>query len=140
MDRVVPLAEFPRDPDDRRDPLMGSLMVSGAPRYFEVRIAIEPDLLQLADKVRDLLSSVQISTRVEGTELQNSLFAELRFGCWRKRSGQFGTTDSCKIAQYSFPYIIGNLKIRKSLAKCGSSDTNKGEKTISKNSQVFILS
>lgn len=93
---MVPLPEFPCDSNNRRYTLMRCLMISGATRYFQVRITVEPDLLELADEMRDFLSCVQVATDVERPKFQNALFAKLRFGCWRERkifiefSGNYG--------------------------------------------------
>lgn len=85
MHWMVPLPEFPCDSNNRRYTLMRCLMISGATRYFQVRITVEPDLLELADEMRDFLPCVQVATDVERPKFQNTLFAKLRFGCWRER-------------------------------------------------------
>ena len=85
MDWMVPFAEFPCNPDDRCYTLMGSLMVAGTPRYFQVWIAIEPDLLELTDEMRDFLAGVQVTTDVKRSEFQNALLAKLRFRCQREQ-------------------------------------------------------
>lgn len=84
MHWMVPLPEFSCDPNNRRYTLMRCLMISGATRYFQVRVTVEPDLLELADEMRDFLPCVQVATDVERPKFQNALFAKLRFGCWRE--------------------------------------------------------
>lgn len=77
---MVPFAEFPRNPDDRCYTLMRSLMIAGTARYLQVRVAVEPDLLEKTNEVRDFLSGVQVASDVQRSEFQNALLAKLRFG------------------------------------------------------------
>lgn len=86
MDWMVPFAEFPRDPDDRCYTLMRSLMIAGTARYLQVRVAVEPDLLEKTNEMRDFLTGVQVATDVQRSEFQNALLAKLRFGCQTERT------------------------------------------------------
>lgn len=83
---MVPFAEFPRNPDDRCYTLMRSLMIAGTARYLQVRIAVEPDLLEKTNEMRDFLPGVQVATDVQRSEFQNTLLAKLRFGCQTERT------------------------------------------------------
>lgn len=84
VDRVVPLAELAGHPDDGREALVRGLVGARAPGYLQVRVAVEPDLLELADEVGYLLAGVQVAAHVERPELERVLLPEVRLGCKSK--------------------------------------------------------
>lgn len=123
---MVPFAEFPRNPDDRCYTLMRSLMIAGTARYLQVRVAVEPDLLEKTNEVRDFLSGVQVASDVQRSEFQNTLLAKLRFGCQTERTifqnfvANYGTwkllrvsfsskSDMILILKYATPSSVRSL-------------------------------
>lgn len=85
MHRMVPLAELAGHPDDGRDALMRGLVIAGAARNLQVRVAVEPDLLQLTHEMQYVLARVQVSAHVEGAEFQDALLAQLGLHCNRRQ-------------------------------------------------------
>lgn len=78
VNRVVPLLELAGDSDNGRDALVRGLMAPGIACDLQVRVPVEPDLLQLAYEVRYVLARVKVSTYVESTEFQDALLPQLR--------------------------------------------------------------
>lgn len=86
VNRMVSLAELAGDPDDGRDALMRGLMASRAARNLQVRISVEPDLLQLAHEMRYVLARVKIPAHMESAEFQDAQLSQLRFRYTYKQS------------------------------------------------------
>jgi len=80
VDRMIPLPEFTGDPDNRCDALMRSLMASNATCNLQVRIPVEPDLLQLTHEMRYVFAGMKVSADVESAEFQDILLFGLQFG------------------------------------------------------------
>lgn len=81
--RVAPLPELPADPDDRREALVRGRVRPCVPGYLQVGVAVEPQLLDRADEVRDLLTRVRVPADVQRPELQGVPLAESCLGCVR---------------------------------------------------------
>lgn len=69
MNGMIPFPKFSCYSDDRCHTLMRNLMATGTSGYLQIGVTIEPDLLELSHKVRDVFASMQVSTDVKCPKL-----------------------------------------------------------------------
>lgn len=81
---MISLPEFAGYSDDGRYTLMRGLMIASAASDLQIRISVEPDLLQLTHEVRHVLDRVKIPAHVKSAKFQNALVPQLRLLCIRR--------------------------------------------------------